>query len=104
MADTRVSQNLPENYAHKKRASGDDINHPQEQLRPQMGAPLPDRLPQSLIEWLAPLNRRYLPLNDQRAPWRLDAPRRQVVVRRRLTLREPGLAANIAFLSRIVHG
>ena len=43
-----------------KRVSGNDITHPQEQQ------PLPDRLPQSLIEWLARINRRYLALNQEK--------------------------------------
>ncbi len=43
-----------------KRVSGDDITHSQEQQT------LPDRLPQSLIEWLARINRRYLALNQEK--------------------------------------
>ncbi len=35
-------------------------------IRPQMRALLPDRLPQSLIEWLAHINRRYLALNQEK--------------------------------------
>jgi hypothetical protein len=42
----------------EKRSSGDDITPSQEQQT------LPDRLPQSLIEWLARINRRYLALNQ----------------------------------------
>ena len=65
MADERVSQNLSENPdPQEKQVSGDDITPSQERLRPQMGAPLPDRLPQSLIEWLARINLRYLALNQ----------------------------------------
>lgn len=62
MADERVSQNLPENPdPQEKPVSGDDITPSQEQPR------LPDRLPQSLIEWLARINRRYLALNQEKA-------------------------------------
>jgi hypothetical protein len=45
----------------EKPVSGDDITPSQEQPR------LPDRLPQSLIEWLARINRRYLALNQEKA-------------------------------------
>ena len=38
----------------------DDITHSQEQQT------LPERLPQSLIEWLARTNRRYLALNQEK--------------------------------------
>lgn len=59
MANEHVSQNLPENPdPQEKPVSGDDITPSQEQQ------PLPDRLPQSLIEWLARINRRYLALNQ----------------------------------------
>ena len=62
MADERVSQNFPENPdPQEKPVSGDDITPSQEQPR------LPDRLPQSLIEWLARINRRYLALNQEKA-------------------------------------
>jgi hypothetical protein len=62
MADEHVSQNLPENHdPQEKQVSGDDITPSQEQQ------PLPDRLPQSLIEWLARINRRYLALNQEKA-------------------------------------
>jgi hypothetical protein len=50
----------------EKPVSGDDIAQPQEQLRPQLGASLPDRLPQSQIEWLARINRRYLVLYQEK--------------------------------------
>jgi hypothetical protein len=61
MADESVSQNLPENPdPQEKPVSGDDITPSQEQQ------PLPDRLPQSLIEWLARINRRYLALNQEK--------------------------------------
>ena len=43
-----------------KGVSGNDITHPQEQQS------VPDRLPQSLIEWLARINRRYLALNQEK--------------------------------------
>ncbi len=61
MADESVSQNLPENPdPQEKPVSGDDITPSQEQPR------LPDRFPQSLIEWLARINRRYLALNQEK--------------------------------------
>jgi hypothetical protein len=61
MADRSVSQNFSVNPdAQVKRVSGDDITHSQEQQI------LPDRLPQSLIEWLARINQRYLALNQEK--------------------------------------
>ena len=61
MAQTPVSHNPTQNPDQQKDGtSGDDITHPQEQQ------PLPDRLPQSLIEWLARINRRYLALNQEK--------------------------------------
>ena len=61
MADELVSQNLSKNPdPQEKPVSGDDITPSQEQPR------LPDRLPQSLIEWLARINRRYLALNQEK--------------------------------------
>ena len=61
MADERVSQNVSENPdPQEKPVSGDDITPSQEQQS------LPDRLPQSLIEWLARINRRYLALNQEK--------------------------------------
>jgi hypothetical protein len=59
MADESLSQNSSENPdAQVKGVSGDDITHPQEQPN------LPDRLPQSLIECLARINRRHLALDN----------------------------------------
>jgi hypothetical protein len=67
MADESVSQNPSENPdPQEKPVSGDDITPSQEQLHPRQGEPLPDRLPQSLIEWLARINRRYLALNKEK--------------------------------------
>ena len=67
MADERVSQNFPKNPdPQEKPVSGDDITHPQEQLNPQLEVRLPDRTPQSLIEWLARINRRYLALDQEK--------------------------------------
>ena len=67
MAGESVSQNPSENPdPQEKPVSGDDITPSQEQLCPQPEAPLPDRLPQSLIEWLARINRRYLALNHEK--------------------------------------
>ena len=61
MADKNGSQNFSENPdQQEKPVSGDDITPTQEQPR------LPDRLPQSLIEWLARINRRYLALNQEK--------------------------------------
>lgn len=60
MANKSVSQINSQNPApQSKGVSGDDINPSQEQS-------LPDRLPQSLIEWLARINRRYLALNQEK--------------------------------------
>jgi hypothetical protein len=62
MTDENVNQNFSKNPdPQEKRISGDDITPSQEQPR------LPDRLPQSLIEWLARINRRYLALNQEKA-------------------------------------
>ena len=67
MADEIVSQNPSKNPApQEKPVSGDDITHPQEQLNPQLEVRLPDRTPQSLIEWLARINRRYLALDQEK--------------------------------------
>ena len=61
MADERVSQNFSENPdPQEKPVSVGDITPSQEQQ------PLPDRLPQSLIEWLARINRHYLALNQEK--------------------------------------
>ena len=61
MANEDVSQNLSENPdPQEKRVSGDDITPSQEQPS------LQDRLPQSLLEWLARINRRYLALNQEK--------------------------------------
>jgi hypothetical protein len=61
MADKNGSQNFSENLdPQEKPVSGDDITPTQEQPR------LPDRLPQSLIEWLARINRRYLALTQEK--------------------------------------
>jgi len=61
MADEQDRQNLSQNPDPQlKRISRDVITHPQEQQT------VPDRLPQSLIEWLANINRRYLALNQEK--------------------------------------
>lgn len=61
MADESVSQNFSKNPdPQEKPVSGDDITPSQEQQ------PLPDKLPQSLIEWLVRINRRYLALNQEK--------------------------------------
>ncbi len=60
MTQLSFSHNTPQNPdPQKDGASGDDITHPQEQQT------LPDRLPKSLIEWLARINQRYLALNQE---------------------------------------
>jgi hypothetical protein len=60
MADKNLSQYFPENPdPQEKTVSGDDIKSSQEQPR------LPERLPQSLIEWLVRINRRYLVLDRE---------------------------------------
>lgn len=61
MAQTPVSRNSFQNPDPQKDGiSGDDITHPQGQQT------LPDRLPKSLIEWLARINQRYLALNQEK--------------------------------------
>ncbi|HVP22008.1 MAG TPA: hypothetical protein VMS73_09135 [Anaerolineaceae bacterium] len=61
MAQLSLSHSSPQNPdPQKDGVSGDDITHPQEQQN------LPDRLPKSLIEWLARINQRYLALNQER--------------------------------------
>ncbi|OGO66451.1 MAG: hypothetical protein A2Z45_07405 [Chloroflexi bacterium RBG_19FT_COMBO_55_16] len=60
MTDKSVIQNFSENPdAQEKRVSREDIT-------PSLEPRLPDRLPQSLIEWLARINRRYLALNQEK--------------------------------------
>jgi hypothetical protein len=57
MAEENGSQNFSKNPdPQEKRVSGDDITPSQEQ----------PRLPQSLVEWLARLNRRFLALNQEK--------------------------------------
>jgi hypothetical protein len=61
MTNRRISQNLSQNSdPQSKGISGDDITLSQEQQT------LPDRLPQSLIEWLVRINRRYQALNQEK--------------------------------------
>jgi len=61
MADECVSHSFSENPDPQvKQVSGDDITLFQEQQ------PLPYRLSQSLNEWLARINRRYLALNQEK--------------------------------------
>jgi len=61
LADESESRTFSENpYPQEKQVFGDDITPSQEQQV------LPDRLPQSLIEWLARINRRYLALNQEK--------------------------------------
>lgn len=71
MAQTSLCHNSPQNpVPQKDGTSGDDITHPREQQA------LPDRLPRSLIEWLARtlapaasagVNPRYLALNQEKS-------------------------------------
>jgi hypothetical protein len=57
MAEENGSQNFSKNPGpQEKRVSGDDITPSQEQ----------PRLPQSLVEWLARINRRFLALNQEK--------------------------------------
>ena len=61
MTNKHLSQNFSENPdPQEKRVSGDDITPPQEQQS------LPNRLPQSLVDWLARINRRCLALNQEK--------------------------------------
>ncbi len=61
MAYENNNQSLSQNPDPQvNRVSGDDITIPQEQQN------LPDRLPQSLIEWLARINWRYLALDREK--------------------------------------
>lgn len=61
MTDTTASQNLNVNPDPQvKGVSVNDITHPQEQQS------IPDRLPRSLVDWLARINRRYLALNQEK--------------------------------------
>ncbi len=61
MAQTPLIHNSAQNPdPQKDDLLGDDITHPQEQQI------LPDRLPKSLIEWLARINQRYLALNQEK--------------------------------------
>ena len=60
MTDENGSQNFSKNgLSEQKLGPSNDITPPQEQQ-------LPERLPQSLIEWLARINRRYLALNREK--------------------------------------
>ena len=62
MTDKNGSQNFSKNGLSEGKSNlSDDITRSQEQQ------PLPDRLPQSLIEWLARINCRYLALNQEKA-------------------------------------
>ncbi len=61
MAYENDNRSLAQNPdAQEKRVSEDHINYSQEEQS------LPDRLPQSLIEWLARINRRYLAINKEK--------------------------------------
>ena len=62
MADASVSPNCSENPdPQEKPVSGDDITHPQEQLR------VPDRPPKSLVEWLVRVHLRLMALENEKA-------------------------------------
>ena len=61
MTNKHLGQNHSQNPDPQENGvSGDDITHPQEQPT------LPDHLPQSLIEWLARINQRYLALSQEK--------------------------------------
>ena len=71
MAQMSLSHNSPQNPdPQKDGGSGDDITHPQEQ-QTLPACPVVvdhgDRLPKSLIEWLAHINQRYLALNQEKS-------------------------------------
>ncbi len=60
-----TNENITQNFSknpdpQSKGISGDDINHSQEQQT------IPDKLPKSLIEWLARINRRHLAINQEK--------------------------------------
>ena len=58
MAHEPAGQNLDQ---QERRGLESDIKHPQEQ------PDLPERVPQSLIEWLARINQRYLALDQKKS-------------------------------------
>ncbi len=61
MATELISRNSSQNPDQQKDGRlEDDITHTQEKPI------LPDRLPPSLIEWLARINKRYLSLNQDK--------------------------------------
>ena len=61
MVHMSASQNNPQNPdPQRDGVAGDDITHLREQQT------LPDRLPKSLIDWLARIYRRYLVLNQEK--------------------------------------
>ena len=61
MTNKHLGQNFSENPdPQENRLSRDDITHLQEQQS------LPNRLPQSLVDWLARINRRCLALNQEK--------------------------------------
>ena len=60
MTNKHLRQNFSKNPDPQENGlSRDDINHLQEQQS------LPNRLPQSLVDWLARINRRCLALNQE---------------------------------------
>ena len=61
MIQTPLRQNFSNNPdPQEKQVSRDDITYLQEQQT------LPFRLPQSLVDWLAQINQRYLALNQEK--------------------------------------
>ena len=61
MTNKHLSQSYSKNPdPQSEGVSENDITHPQKQQT------LPDRLPKSLIEWLARINQRYLSLNQEK--------------------------------------
>ena len=61
MTNKHSGQNFSKNPdPQEKQVSRDDITHLQEQQS------LPNRLPQSLAEWLASINQRYLALTQEK--------------------------------------
>jgi hypothetical protein len=60
MTDENGSQNFSKN------SDSEAVSDPSNDITPPQEQHLPDRLPQSLVEWLARINRRYLALNQEK--------------------------------------
>ncbi len=67
MTDENGSQNFSKNCNSEEIPDpSSDINPSQEQRTQDLAARLPGRTPQSLIEWLARINRRYLAISQEK--------------------------------------